>query len=213
MSFCRRFGGDQSAGMALSPTTVAFSSFGQRLFRRLDDGGIDHLTTAGNVAMPCQLPIDGIEDALAGAGFDQALFESPDRCAVRNLARITQAGKALEAQAVQQLEFHLFVGEIEQLLDQQNPHHDLGRERRPSATFATWPRCCFIDRRSQGSEVDMPLQHLQRIAKLRQLGLALLSGKQVRFYHGRVVKFGAPPSCHGWGGFSRCPLIQVCRWR
>jgi hypothetical protein len=43
----------------------------------------------------------------------------------------------------------------------------------------------------------MPLQYLQRVAQLRQLGFALLSGKQVGFHHGSVVKFDALTSCHG----------------
>ena len=63
--------------------------------------------------MDRQLTVDRVEDALAGAGLDQALLECPDRGPVGDLAARAQPDKALETEAVEQLEFHLLVAEIE----------------------------------------------------------------------------------------------------
>src|SRR5476649_2566838 len=75
-----------------------------------------------------------------------------------------QAGEALEAQPVQKLEFHLFVRQVEQLLDQQDPHHHFGRKGRAAAAFAARTRRCPINCRGQRGEVDMPLQQFERVA-------------------------------------------------
>ena len=114
-----------------------------------------------------QLAVDGIEHAFAGARLDQPLLEDPDGCAVRDLARMPQAGEALKAQPVQKLEFHLFVRQVEQLLDQQDPHHHFGRKGRAAAAFAARTRRCPINCRGQRGEVDMPLQQFERVAQLR----------------------------------------------
>lgn len=50
--------------------------------------------------------------APAGVGADQALLERPDGGAVGNLAAVAQADKALEAEAVEQLELHLLVAQV-----------------------------------------------------------------------------------------------------
>ncbi|WP_217430635.1 hypothetical protein, partial [Duganella vulcania] len=46
-----------------------------------------------------------------------------------------------------------------------------------------------------------------RIAKLVELRLALLVGKQALFDHWNQVSIRLPTSCQSWGGFSRCPLV------
>ena len=133
--------------------------------------------------MPGKLTVDGVKDTLAGAGLEQALLERPDRCPVRYLTTGTQSDKALEAQAVEQLEFHLFVAQVEQLLDQQDANHEFGRERRTPAAFAAGAGSGFINRIGKRDEVDMLLHHLERITKLVQLGFAFLVGKQTRLDH------------------------------
>lgn len=84
-----------------------------RLLGRLDNAGIDHLTTARHIAMDRQLTIDRVEDALAGTCLDQAPLECPDRGPVGDRAARAQPDKELETEAVEQLEFHLLVAEIE----------------------------------------------------------------------------------------------------
>ena len=95
----------------------------------------------------------------------------------------TQSDKALKAQAVEQLEFHLFVAQVEQLLDQQNANHQFSREWRTPAAFAAGARSCFVNGIGKRDEVDMLLHHLERITKLVQLGFAFLVGKQTRLDH------------------------------
>ncbi|WP_254442131.1 hypothetical protein, partial [Duganella vulcania] len=43
-------------------------------------------------------------------------------------------------------------------------------------------------------------------AKLVELRLALLVGKQALFDHWNQVSIRLPTSCQSWGGFSRCPV-------
>lgn len=95
-----------------------FLFLAQRLLGRLDYARVDHLSAARNVAVLGQLPIHRLEGALADAGLDQPFLEGPDRRSVGNLAARAQSGKALKAQAVEQLELHLLVAQVEQLLDQ-----------------------------------------------------------------------------------------------
>ena len=117
-------------------THQRFFLLAQRLFRRLHDARVNHLAASCNVAVFAELPVHGLKDALAGAGLDQALFESPDRRPVRDLAAGAQSHKALKAQTVEQLEFHLLVAQIEQLLDQQDPHHQFGGKWRTATALA-----------------------------------------------------------------------------
>lgn len=171
-----------------------FLFLAQRLPGRLHDARVDHLAAASNVAVHGQLAIDRIENALAGAGLDQALLESPDRRSVRDLAAGAQSDETLKAQAIKQLEFHLLIAQVEQLLDQQHAHHQFGGERWTAAAFAAGTRCRTIDFGGKGNEVDMLLQHPQRIAELVQLGFALLVGKQTGLIMKIYVRFEATTS-------------------
>lgn len=87
--------------------------FAQRVFRRLRDARVNHLAATYNVAMPGKLTVISVEGTLAGVGLKQAFLERPDRCPIRYVAAATQTDKALEAQAVEQLKFHLLVAQIE----------------------------------------------------------------------------------------------------
>lgn len=186
-----------------------FFLLAKRLPRRQDDGSVDHLATTGNIAVLGQLAIDSLEYAFAGARLDQAFLESPDCGAVGDLAGVAQAGKALETEPVQQLELHLLVRQIEQLLDQQDTHHDFCGKWRASAALTAWAWRCLIDRRRHGGEIDMPLQHLQRVTQLGQLGFSLLGGKQAWSHHGVVIIVAESTSCHHCRDFSMCPIVRV----
>jgi hypothetical protein len=74
------------------------------------------------------LAIDRLKDAFAGSGLDKAFLKGSDRRPIWNLAADAQPRKALKTQAVEQLKFHLFVAQIEQPLDQQDPNHQFGRK-------------------------------------------------------------------------------------
>lgn len=146
------------------------------------------------VAVSGELAIDRFKNALADTGLDQALLERPDRGPIRNLAAGTQADEALEAQPIKQLEFHLLIGEVEQLLDQQLADHQFGGKLRAAAAFTAGTCCRTIVLGSECREVDMLYQHPQRIAKLVQLGFALLVGKHAGVDHENYVKGEASAS-------------------
>ena len=65
-----------------------------------DDARVDNLTATRAVPMLCQLPVDGIEHALAGAGCDQPFLDRPDRRALGNLAGIGEAREAQKSHPV-----------------------------------------------------------------------------------------------------------------
>lgn len=83
-----------------------------RLTRRLHDARVDHLPAARHTAVVGKLPIGRVEDALAGAGFDQALLEGQDRRAFQNLPARSQANEALKTQVGEPLEFHMLAAPI-----------------------------------------------------------------------------------------------------
>ncbi|MDN0076606.1 hypothetical protein QU481_17200 [Crenobacter sp. SG2303] len=138
--------------------------------------------------MLVELPIDRSKEGFAGIGGDQALLEEPDRGAVRNLAAVTQADETLKAQAVEQVELHLFIAEVEQLLNQQDPYHQFGRERRAPATLAARARGGTVDLGGQDGKVDMLLQGMQHIPELVEFGFSLLSGKQAVLDDARTLR-------------------------
>lgn len=90
----------------------------QRLPGHLHDARVDDLAPWCDVAVPGKLTVDRIEHALAHAGLDQPLLERPDRRAVWNLAGVGKPRETQKTHPIQQLEIHLFIGQIEQLLKQ-----------------------------------------------------------------------------------------------
>lgn len=94
------------------------------------------LPAARDVSVFAQLPVHGIKNGLAGASQDQALPEDPDRRSVRYLAARAQSHKALEGQAVKQLEFQLLIAEVEWLFDRELSNCQLRGEWRTPASLA-----------------------------------------------------------------------------
>jgi len=115
------------------------------LLRRRHDARVDHLPAPRDVALAVELPVHRVEDPLGGAHLDQPILEGTEGRAVGCLRTLPQPHEALEAPPVQKLELHLLVAEVVELLDHQNPNHQLGRERRPSITFASGPGRCLVD--------------------------------------------------------------------
>ena len=132
-----------------------------RLLWRLHDARVDHLAASCDIAMPGQLTVDRVKHGLAGASLDQAFLEVPDGGAIGELAAVAQADKALEAQTIEQLEFHLLVTQVEQLLDQQHARHQFSAEWRTAAALTAGAWCGMVNRGGQRREVDMLLQHPQ----------------------------------------------------
>nr|WP_229261172.1 hypothetical protein [Duganella levis] len=64
---------------------------------------------------------------------------------VRHLAALAQVDKALEAEAVEQLEFRLLIAQAKQLLNKQHPDRQFGRDRRATATFVAGAQRSMID--------------------------------------------------------------------
>ena len=98
-----------------------------------NEAGIDDLPTSRDVAVLGQFTLDSVEQRFRCARCDQPLAERPQRRAIRNLTAVASANKTLEAQPIQELELHLFVPEVVQLLQQQCAHHQFGRKRRTPA--------------------------------------------------------------------------------
>jgi len=113
-------------------------------------------------------------------GLHQTLAKDPDRVAIWNPAGVFQSGKALEAHAVEQLELHLLIGQVEQLLEHQQASHQLCRIRWPTALGPAGPGSPAIDFSSQGSKVHMLVEQGQWIAQAVQLGFTFLVGKQAQ---------------------------------
>lgn len=170
--------------------------FLDRLFWRLHDARV----AACDIAMPGQLKVDRVKHGLAGPSLDQAFLERPDRRAVGNLAAGAQTDKALEAQTIEQLEFHLLVAQVEQLLYPQYAHHQFGGKRRATAALPAGPGRCMIDRFGKRREVDMLVENPQGVAELVEHRFALLVGKHAGFDHGNQVRVGPPRQHHARTG-------------
>nr|WP_211288377.1 hypothetical protein [Xanthomonas theicola] len=94
-----------------------------------------------------------------------------------------QSQEALEAATVQYLVLQRLLAQVVQLLQQQQPDHQLRRPRRAAALAAGAQAKSAIDHRCDRGEVDVPPQQLQWIAQLLALGFALGSGKQTDHRH------------------------------
>src|SRR5690625_2260085 len=91
----------------------------------LHQGGVDHLTAARNEPLGKELRLDAVKD-LSGAGLADTVLEHPDRGGVGYGARVGQTTEALATHAIKQLKLQLDVGQVVQLLDQQDAKHHLG---------------------------------------------------------------------------------------
>ncbi|MCY1180953.1 hypothetical protein D9M73_214300 [compost metagenome] len=116
-------------------------------------------------------------------GFDQALAKEPDCVAIRNSAGVLESGKTLEVHAVEQLELHLLVGQIEQLLEHQQARHRLRWVGRPTTLGPAGPGSPAVGLGCQGGKVHMLVQQGQWVAQAVQFGFTFLVGKQTE--HGR----------------------------
>lgn len=152
--------------------------FGQVLDGRAHQRGIDDLPAAGDVAMAQQLGIDGLEQRRHPINA-QALLPVPQGVAIGHVGAALDQAKALVAHAALQLELHLLVREVVQVLQDQDAHHDFGRVRRTSALACGLARKWLVNESGQVSEVDVPADELQRIAQGLDLALARFVGKQV----------------------------------
>jgi len=126
-------------------------------------GRVDDLVTAHDEALLELLRRDAIEEGLR-AGFTDPILEGPHRRAVRDIG-VRLAAEALVAHPVEQLVLHLFVGQVVQALQHQDPHHRLGRVRRTSALRTHRARRNLSHLGRQRRKVDVRLDVGQRIAQ------------------------------------------------
>ena len=148
------------------------------LARGWHKGGIDGLSTPGDVAMALQLGIHALEQD-GGPVHTAALGEAPDGVAVGDVHGILQQAKALVAHAVQQLVLHLLIREVVQALQDQHAHHHFAGVGGPSTLAAVAPCKKTIHQRSQFGEIDVLGDGLQRVTHLVDLALARGVGEQV----------------------------------
>lgn len=100
------------------------------LLRYRDQRRIDDLATTRDITLAHQLVSHAIEQGLR-ARFTNPVLERPDRGSVRYVAGMRQPAKALVAHAIQQLVFHLFVRQVVEPFEHQNPNHRFRWKRRP----------------------------------------------------------------------------------
>lgn len=140
--------------------------------------GVDDLTASSDEALLEQLRSDAIKDGL-GAGFANPVLENPHRGSVRNVGDLAQTTEALVAHPVQQLVFHLFVGQVVQAFEDQNAHHGFDGKRRPASLWTDRARCNAVNFRRQGDKIDTGLDLGERVPQLVERLLMMLLGKQV----------------------------------
>lgn len=84
-------------------------------------------------------------------------------CPVWDLAAVPKPDKALKAQPVQELVFHLSVTQPLELLQHQHTHYEFRRERWPPSQLPARARSRRIDLRRQRGKIYHPSDHLQDI--------------------------------------------------
>ena len=151
--------------------------------------GIDDLAAAGDESVPEQLGRDTVEQDLR-AGVADAVLERPHGRSIRNIDRAGQPAESLVAHPVKQLVLHLFIRQVVQPLEHQNPHHRLRRIRRATALRADRARRYPIDFRRKCREIDVRLDLGQRISKRVDLLPMMFVSEQVRLDGSALL--------HGW---------------
>lgn len=126
----------------------------------------------------------------------------PEGVAIGHVSAVFEQAKALVAHAVKQLELHLLVRVVVQVLQDQDAYHDLGGVRRASPFVCSLARKQLVDESGQMSEVDVPADELQRIAQGLDLAFAGFIGKQVELD-------GAAGVGHGKGVLWFCERLRV----
>jgi hypothetical protein len=97
---------------------------------------------------------------------------------IGNTTALGQVQELQEAAAVQQLILERVVGQVVELLQHQDLHHQQGWIRRATAFGARWPRCGGINGGGQRLEVHMLGQTNQRISDLGTAVFAFVFCKQ-----------------------------------
>ena len=148
------------------------------LLRFRHQGRVDDLTAACDETLLEQLRRDTLEQRHRPRLADPVL-EGPHRGAAQQGGRVRQAIEALVAHAVQQLVFHLLIGQVVQALQHQDSHHRLGRVRRTSSLRAHRARHHPINLGRQRHKVDVRLDLDQRIAQRVGLLAVVFVSEQV----------------------------------
>lgn len=148
------------------------------LDRCVDDAGVDDLAATDDEAGALQLAAHRSTDVADQILLLEPLAPHPDRLGVRDPAAVLQAQEALEAGAIQYWVFQRVIGQVVQLLQQQQLDHHHRWIRRPAAAPRRAPRQLGIHHRCDRIEVDVPGQQRQRIVEALTLGVAFFAGEQ-----------------------------------
>lgn len=140
--------------------------------------GINRLATSGNKAVTVQLRIHTMRQGCCTI-HTNALTKAPDGVAVRYVPGVLQQAKTLVARAVEQLELHLLIGQVLQLFEHQDAHHNFGGISGPAALTPITALNQGIGQCRQLRKVYVAGYHLQRIPLLIELAFAAGISKQV----------------------------------
>ena len=186
-----------------------------------DQGGVDDLTAARDETLPEQLRRDTVKERL-GARFTNPVFKGPHRGAVRDPGRVRQSAEALVAHAVEQLIFHLLIGQVVQTLEHQDPYHRLGRVWRTSTLRTHRARRKLIPLGRQQRKVDMRFDVGQRVTQRVELLAVMFVSEQVSldsatWFHRCSLQSSERRNFtqdgRRGGGFSRHPVLnQLLAW-
>lgn len=154
------------------------------------------------------------------------VLKSPHRGAVRHVGGVGQTAEALVAHPIEQLVLHLFVRQVVQALQHQDPHHGLGRIwRAPTlCTYRARRHTIYLGR--QCREVDMGFDLGQWIPQRIDFPAVVLVGKQISlddatWFHrcklpsSGCLNFTKDECVNEWGrrGFRRAPMCKQCLLR
>ncbi len=148
------------------------------LLRRRYQRRVNDLATARDIALLEQLGRHAVEQRMS-AGLADPVLEGPDRGAVGDINGVAQTAETLVTHTIEQLIFHLLVGQVVQPLEHQNPHHRFSRERWSAPLRADWPRRDSINLGRQGRKVNVLLDLGERVAELVDLLAVVIGGEQV----------------------------------
>ncbi|MCW0373161.1 hypothetical protein NB710_004098 [Xanthomonas sacchari] len=126
------------------------------LDRSADDAGVDDLTAAGNEPGTLQLLTDRRADVAHQILGLEPFAPHPDRLGVGHLAAVFQSEELLEAAPIQHLVLQRIVGEVVQLLQQQQLDHHLRRPSRTATALASTQGQLRVYGVSNPGKVDMP---------------------------------------------------------
>ncbi len=136
-----------------------------------------------------QLSRHGIEQGLS-TRTAYPVLKGPDGGAIGYVAHLAQPTESLVGHAVEQLEFHLLIGQVVQPFGHQDANHGLGGKRRSSTQWGFGSRGDSVNLGRQCRELNVGLDARQGITQAFNLSLMRFVSKQIML-EGRFLGLGA----------------------